>query len=747
MRTYLAKSSSYDGHPVSVREHNLDVAYLARLYGEPLHMAHRAELAGLLHDFGKYGELFADVLSGEATGIDHAGPGAALLYRPSGSNHVRDIIEAVAGHHGGLVPLERLEGYLRGILTGDDVPVSPDGRHPSVSGKTAIAAALDVFQEEVPGYRTVADSLEPMLSVLRDGADWKDRLGYMLAARYLMSCLVDADWSASAFTESGDESDRAEGPGLDVVSCMSRLEAYRDGVRAGSRANPSVNSVRDQVYRDCGIAGDGTARLMTLTAPTGSAKTLGMLHFALRRMARDSSKRRIIIVLPYLTLTNQVADVVKQIFPDVLVDTSQNHDPDVDRSLSSRWTSPVTVTTTVQFFGSLFSNRTGDLRKVHRISDAVVLFDEVQSLPHSISLHAMQALRNISEWFNDDILLSTATQPAYASLDGLDWAAEEVIRDVPALFGQMPGTGLAFDLRPVPLAGIAREAAGFRNSCVIVNLKRHAMAIHDAWLDAGVENVFLLSTQLCPAHRRHVIEEIRRLQSDGKTVHVVSTQCIEAGVDLDFEQVFRALAPLPSLVQSAGRQNRNGRYAVGNVRVFVPEAMSRGERLYPGDDYERQAVIVKRLLGDTGVGDRVGGLDGIRAYYEALFSSARTPKPLEIALNELDYEAYARESRLIRNSGLSVVVPYDKTAYLELLGAVHDGSVKRGQLAGTAHTTVQSYDRANVERHCAEVLLTNRRTGAVTSTGTWILLGGHEGCYRPDAGLVFDGKTDDVYIL
>lgn len=744
MRTYLAKSSSYDGHPVSVREHNRDVAELARSYGEPLHMARRAELAGLLHDFGKYGDLFADVLDGKATGIDHAGPGAAVLYSTKARMGVRDIIEAIAGHHGGLVPLERLEGYLRSILVDDRMPVGPDGKRPSVSGKTAMAAATDVFLGETPEYSDVVRHLERLPSVLGNGADWKDRLGYMLATRYLMSCLVDADWSASAFMESGDEADRAEGPGIDVATCMAGLNAYRDGVCSISKASPEVNSVRDQVYRDCGMAGGGDSKFMTLTAPTGSAKTLGMIHFALRRMARDSSKRRIIFVLPYLTLTNQVADVVRNIFPDVLVDTSQDYDPEADRSLSSRWTSPVVVTTTVQFFGSLFGSRTGDLRKVHRISDAVILFDEIQSLPYSMSLHAVQALHDVSVWFNNDILLSTATQPAYAALDGLDWSVEEVVRDVPGLFGRTPGTGLAFDLDPVPLADVAREAAGVRNSCVIVNLKRHAMAVYDAWLEAGVENVFLLSTQLCPAHRRKVIEEIRGLQSGDKTVHVVSTQCIEAGVDLDFEQVFRALAPLPALVQSAGRQNRNGRYARGNVRVFVPDVSERGERLYPGSDYERQAAIVRRLLGNM---DDVCGLDGIRAYYEALFSSAKTPKALEAALDGLDYEAYSRESRLIRNSGLSVVVPYDKTAYLELLGSVHDGSVRRDQLLRTAHTTVQSYDRANVEKHCAEVLLTNRKTGVSAPTGTWILLDGHECCYRPDVGLVFDGETDDVYIL
>lgn len=744
MAGYYAKS---DGR-TTVAKHLEDVAFLAGEYGRDVGMPGLARTAGWLHDTGKYGEAFQDVLSGKRTGVDHACPSAALAYYITGGK-VRQAYEAIAAHHSRLENLELLEPTFQGLLKGK-LQGCPSGRQASLTGfdkntgRGGFAEALRLLKSDFPGFKPEA------LEIRRfDFLAWKGCLDYMLSTRMLFSCLVDADYTASAAESVGRDAGMADGdgdrdgPDIRPEDALIALENYRTGLGISSEASYGVCRLRNRVYFDCMRAGqDAGNNFFTLTAPTGSGKTLGMLKFALERCRADRTKKRVIFVLPYLTISDQVEDVVREIIPDAVIDNSQTGLDESQRETAARWSAPCVVTTTVQFFQSLFSDRPGDCRKLHRIANSVILLDEVQALPVGLSRVLIQTLNLLAREYNSCICLSTATQPAYDYLPGLDFSPKEIIEDKEKCFRMVERTGINFNLAPRGLESVADEALDEHDVCVITNLRAHARTVYERWKSKGTEDIFLLSTDLCGLHRRDVLREIKRRQSYGRTAHVAATQCIEAGVDLDFGMVYRALAPLWALIQAAGRCNRNGKLFTSRcIRIFEPDEKHK----YPDAEYERQALLVKVLLAS---GEDLNSLGGIEVYYKKLFAGLREPEGLVRSLTGLDYQGAAKATALIARSGYRVIVPYDELIWHETLDAVRENRVSRGDLRRTAGLSVPSYDLNAVERHCQELVLRNRRTGRETRTGTYILLPGHESCYDSRTGLRLSGDgVDDMYML
>lgn len=728
---YYAKSD----WKTTVKAHCDDVARLAESYGREIGMEHLAGTAALFHDAAKYADLFQDVLHKKAAGVDHACTGAAMFDLVT-RRKCRHGVEAIAGHHDRIRSYPWLRPVLDEIQSSKPSPSIPSGKQPAAYGQAGLAAILERFKSERPDFE-----FQTLETLPATGNDWKSKLEYMLDARFLLSCLVDADYTSS----------RMESDGVPVVSprekefpartYLENLRRYRSDVVKNSKADPKKNRLRNTIYDDCATAGKTpTDRFYTLTAPTGSGKTLGMLKFALERCAADPSKKRIIIVLPFLSISDQVEKIVRQIIPDCVVDNSQVDLDEDRREAAERWDADCIVTTTVQFFGSLFSDRPADCRKLHRMANAMLLFDEVQALPYSLSRALMHSLSHVSEKYNACICLSTATQPAYGKIKNLGFTAREIIRDVGTCFAEANTTGIEFREKPASLESIAEEATRYNNVCVIVNLKSHADAVYARWTAKNVENTFMLSTNIAPADRKTALDEIRRLQSEGRPVRVVSTQCIEAGIDLDFGKIFRTLAPLTALIQAAGRQNRNGTRPAGHITVFEPDTPSK----YPDPDYERRSVLVKILLSE---GMDVNSLNAVATYYERLFTDLDRRESYMSGLETLDFENFAAETRLIRRSGFRVIVPCesDIATYQSILNAMSDGTVTRGHLRKAAKITVQTYDEKGVRNHCTELLIHNRKTGAEIRTGIYILLNGHETCYDRRTGLRLSKDVD--YIL
>lgn len=269
---YYAKSKNPQGHQETVKEHLQKVAALAREYGEVLGLADAAELVGQVHDFGKYTESFQDVLKGTRTGIDHAMGGACFLeccYR--GRIGSRSLIEAVNGHHDGLTAYETIKESLHTVADERKKVWGNAGKSPSIENTAQLKEANAAFQRDFPDFRLPRLPMPPTAE-----------LESMLYTRMLFSCLVDADYTASAMNDDSAYIDRAEDSCFDPQMLLEKLYAYCSGIRQSSTADKALNRYRDQVFEQCGKMGDEPEGLYTLTAPTGTGKTLALLHFALR---------------------------------------------------------------------------------------------------------------------------------------------------------------------------------------------------------------------------------------------------------------------------------------------------------------------------------------------------------------------------------------------------------------------------------------------------------------------------------
>ena len=376
LRTYYAKSANSFHGAITNREHLDKVATLARRFGAEIGKEKAAGVAGGVHDFGKYADRFQGVLSGTHQGVDHALPSAAELYRLLDLRTTQRVwadgicaVEAVAGHHDGLIGMPQMQDGLEEMLSSDDWDDCPSGKMPSLHGQEEFMQAEEAFAQDFPDFH--------MQRIQGKRSRVQGRLEDMLDTRMLFSCLVDADYCVSASDDDPAYLEKNSRPPLDAEAMLKKLEVHCAHLRKTSTADVSVNALRNEVYARCGEAGEQPMGLFTLTAPTGVGKTMAMIHFALRHCVQHQLPR-IIVVLPFLTLAEQLQKEYEHIFPEILVDHSQENLPEAARELAARWDSPVIITTSVRFFESLFSANPQSCRKLHHIANSVVLFDEVE---------------------------------------------------------------------------------------------------------------------------------------------------------------------------------------------------------------------------------------------------------------------------------------------------------------------------------------------------------------------------------
>ena len=730
LRTYYAKSANSFHGAITNREHLDKVATLARRFGAEIGKEKAAGVAGGVHDFGKYADRFQGVLSGTHQGVDHALPSAAELYRLLDLRTTQRVwadgicaVEAVAGHHDGLIGMPQMQDGLEEMLSSDDWDDCPSGKMPSLHGQEEFMQAEEAFAQDFPDFH--------MQRIQGKRSRVQGRLEDMLDTRMLFSCLVDADYCVSASDDDPAYLEKNSRPPLDAEAMLKKLEVHCAHLRKTSTADVSVNALRNEVYARCGEAGAQPMGLFTLTAPTGVGKTMAMIHFALRHCVQHQLPR-IIVVLPFLTLAEQLQKEYEHIFPEILVDHSQENLPEAARELAARWDSPVIITTSVRFFESLFSANPQSCRKLHHIANSVVLFDEAQSLPASLARPTVAAVNALCEKYRCTMVFSTATQPDFSALPKTQWQPTEIIPEPARLFYQMRRVNAAW-CHDVPLAQIAEQMCLEKNACCIVNLRRHARKLFELLQERlGADNsIFLLTTDLCPAHRLATVAEIKRRQREAERCIVVATQCIEAGVDLDFDRMFRAMAPLESVIQAAGRCNRNGRLPGGGcLTIFRPEEEG---RLYPGDSYERGASVVMNLWADCD-NPELSDPALVQRYYARYFSGETGEGKLEEAIQKKNYKEAAKNYKLIKNAGVSLIVPWEGAARLfqKVSRAVEEGGVTAELLREAAPITITCYDE-NAVRACASPL--TLRKGRVTAeTGTFLLNHGFEEWYHSVTG-------------
>jgi CRISPR-associated helicase Cas3/CRISPR-associated endonuclease Cas3-HD len=657
-------------------EHLARTAQLAKEFASGF-APFEAEIAGYGHDIAKYGELFQRRLHGEASGIDHWSLGAWILLQHYKETGLAAAL-AIQGHHIGLQSGRNIDSLRPDVLAACHplklVLSEPD---PSVLEKRYIADG-GVFPSPPPGVSS---------RFLRD-VQSQHNLAAMLDVRMLFSALVDADFIATEahFNRSEDGTYKYRPPGrtLAVDQALARLDSHLAEIRAKSKADPAVRALREDLQRTCMEAADRPPGLYTLTAPTGSGKTIAMLIFALRHALRHGL-RRIIVVLPFLSIIEQTAAVYRSIFgeddlhPYVLEDHSlaevetcaKGPDESRARLLAEDWDAPVIITTSVRFCESLFANRPSACRKLHNIAGSVVLWDEVQTLPAHLAVPTLAALSHLKEAFGCSVVLSTATQPAFGSLSAhvsrhapAGWEAQEIVPPELGLFRRVqrvrvhwPGEGL----RTTTLEEVAEKMAHCPQALAIVNVKRHSRKLYKLLAErVEKKGLYHLSTDMCPAHRTDVLSEVRSRLEAGLECRLVSTQCVEAGVDIDFPVVFRAWGPLEALAQAAGRCNREGHLAEGEFHVFLPPI---DQEAYPDQTYSAAASEVRKLALERGgtldLQDPALFLDYYREFYD-LANVVNEDKGLFEFIKTCNFAEVAERYHLIDNPTINVLVPYGR---------------------------------------------------------------------------------------
>ena len=735
---YYARSANDDGDRETVQHHLQCTAELCAAYTSEFGCPEAGSWMGLLHDFGKYSEAFQQVLDGKKIHVDHAFPGAAFVAAQLCAQREKSplwpLAAAVRAHHSAMQ--YDFSAELSAWQEGE--AMSPRGDAYSLSGKELLVAVKTFYAENsLPKQKP---SL-PRFPARTGRAAIQQKMTF---SRMLFSALTDADYSASAEHFDKDYLQKTAVPALDPQAAWEQLEGCRARLAQASRADSAVNELRGRLFACCAEAGaQAPPGVYTLTAPTGAGKTLAMLAFGLQQMLRHQ-KRRMIFVLPYLSIIEQNAAVYRDILPDILEDHSQaerGEDTAAGRELSQRWDAPVIITTSVKFFESLFACTGPACRKLHRLADSVILFDEAQSLPARLAETTLTELQELAQTYRSTVVFSTATQPDFCQLPGVLWEPQEIVPDPQQMFSQARRVNVRWLLQqPMPLERIAEEAAQGNNACVLVNLRGHAQKVYQALCaQCGRDATFLFTTDLCPAHRTQILRRVRERLAQGLPCYLAATQCIEAGVDISFDVMFRALAPLESIIQAAGRCNRSDTRRRGQVTVFLPDEAT----LYPDDFYRQSANAVLTLAARHEID--LNELGHIREYYGILFGGGQVREALSLtqAVEAVDFPAVAKAYRLIEDVQLQVLVPCPgEEALFGQLAEEGRRGVTAGWMRRAAPLTVHSYRKKQVEDVCEPLYIFVGKERMRTASGWYILT--NPALYDASCGLQLSAAFDGI---
>lgn len=614
-------------------EHQANVAALASKFASSFGMGEWGKVMGLLHDKGKETIAFQQYIRKESgyepdisitSDTHHAYIGALTIQKlfpqPSAL-----LSNPIAGHHRGLYDSGDLKELLKCNIP-QEVKTVP------------ITATLNLPQIQLQRYH------------------------FHHLVRFLFSCLVDADrLDTEAFMNPVQS--RLRGSHVSMAELKQMLEQHLSLLNQ-SAPDTYVNKVRRYVQEQCVAESQAETGYYSLTVPTGGGKTLASVLWALNHAVRNNLQR-VIIAIPYTSIITQTAATLKHIFGEENV---LEHHSEVDYGVSEEvsplqlatenWDYPIIVTTNVQFFESLFSNRPSQCRKLHNIARSVVIFDEVQTLPLEFYQPIIEGIKTLKEVFGTSLLFTTASQPvlegAHRSFDGLDHI-HPIISDDRQLHKELKRVEIEEMQESCTYDDIAEKLAHHNRVLCIVNTRRDAKEIYERLPQEGI--TLHLSRMMCSAHIKQTIQQIKEaLASDMEIpIRVVSTQLIEAGVDIDFPVVYRQEAGLDSILQAAGRCNREGKIKEGRTFVF---SLSKEHNLPVG--YISQTNNARKNMGAI---EDWFAPDTVNRYFEQLYSRVDSfdKKQICALCNEprsVQFETVADEFHLIEDNSIPVYVGY-----------------------------------------------------------------------------------------
>jgi len=709
-----------------LEDHLHNVGELAEQFAAPFGAGDWAYAGGLLHDIGKYCPEFQEMLHRSADnevnseffrGPDHSSAGAKEINARFSDGLGKLLAYAIASHHSGLL----------------------DGKSTDACLEKRLCKEIADYSECPSHILNLIPRLELPSSLVEKGPTWLVAFRIQLFVRMLFSCLVDADrLDTERFCDGEKAALRSARISVDNLRARVEKEIQRiEQVATQNRLQDStVNQQRREVLRQCLRAAEWPPGIFSLTVPTGGGKTLSSLAFALEHATRYH-KDRVIYVIPYTSIIEQNARVFRNACgEDSVVEHHSNFEFPRDsywaQLAAENWDAPLIVTTNVQFFETLFHHRTSRCRKTHNIANSVVILDEAQMLPIDLLKPCLAVLEELARAYRVTVVLCSATQPALGK--SADFASGiEGIREIISRPDELYRALRRVSLRKLPYLADAELVDRLNKNkqvLCVVNTRKHARKLFEAIEDKT--GSYHLSGLMCPVHRTAVLARIKEALDKKVPCRVVSTQLIEAGVDIDFPVVYRALAGIDSIAQSAGRCNREGKLQdKGEVFVFEPENS-------PPPGYLRQsaeeAASILRNYED------ILSLQAVHEYFLNVYwkQGERLDKlqvlgQLAEGIKSCDFPFYTvgEMFRMIENGTQSIVIPFDKEAR-HLIDRLKRCDVRPRELKDIAR---------RLQRFCVQIypdviVKLGRVALEPMQERFYVLINEH--LYKPDVGLDWD---------
>lgn len=696
MDRYLAHSPT-DANPLGqpLKEHLENVADLAgefsNAFGE-----RDGRLCGLYHDIGKYSEAFQRRLAGSTERVDHSTAGALLMFEHKNG----PAAMCIAGHHAGLADLGTKNDLADTFMARIN--------HARREGLEDCSAWRSEIPETIPS-----------------GYENRSGIGNYFYTKMLFSALTDADWLDTEAYYLNRPSERTS---CDLKELANQLDHY---VKAWGPPTNAINRRRCRI-RESAIkhAADQTG-LFSMTVPTGGGKTLASMAFALHHAAEHGLKR-IIYVIPYCSILEQTQTVFEGIFGKNVI-TAHYSGADFDRPESNadtrafsteNWEAPIILTTAVQFFESLFSNKPGKNRKLHNIVQSVIVFDEAQMLPVPFLKPCLAGICQLVERYGCSAVLCTATQPAIEPIlkKFLPNVHIQELCPEPENMYQAFRRVTYMDDGELSDEALVEQLVQRKQVLCVVNSRRQAQALYQAL--GTDEGNYHLSTMMIPFDRKRILREIRTRLRDGQPCRVISTSLIEAGVDVDFPEVYRALAGLDSIIQSGGRCNREGKRPCEDSLVHIFRTEAKAPRML-----EQNISAAMRTLRRFEQADSPAA---IWDYFQFLLYGLKDENQLDKeeiipCAERLMFQTIADRFHLIDGAGYTVYIPIGE-------GAALAEKLRRGELSRGLMLQLGQYSVSVYRRYFEDL----KRTGAleIISDNAGILC--DLSLYSPDTGLPFD---------
>lgn len=614
---------------------------------------------GMLHDLGKYSKEFQHRIQFNTNDrVDHSTAGMRLCNEKGGYYSILQY--AIAGHHSGLMDYYKFEERYRKSI-----------------------CDYQAYRQEVEIPQIKSDPFESCKTQ-------NPHFSMGIFMRMLYSCLVDADFLETESFMKNNHVERTSGE--EMASLLARLERHIGSWLENYDLN-SINGRRTEILKACLTAGENDRGLFHLTVPTGGGKTIASLAFALKHAVRHQMEH-IIYVIPYTSIIEQNAQVFREILghDNVLenhcnVDYGNSEELKPMQLASENWDKPVIVTTNVQFFESLFASRSSKCRKIHNIANSVVIFDEAQMLPLEYLKPCIAMMENLMDFYRTSIVLCTATQPALDSIFDQHRRYIELCPNINEQFEFFKRV-IYENLGIIEFDALIERLKNEKRVLCIVNTKKSAQQLYEQLSGDGV---YHLSTSMYPKHRKKILAQIKERMSDkSKSCVLISTSLVEAGIDLDFNSVYRQVAGVDSVIQAAGRCNREGIEKKENSKVYIFDI--NGMKTVPGQSL--QSSITKGLLQDY---DDISNLECITEYFKRLYHFRENDLDKKNIIGEFkdwkyNFETVSEKFHLIEENTRIVFIPIEQEAK-DLLFEIKNQGYGKSRMRNASQYCVQIYNQ------------------------------------------------------